>query len=153
MHICEQWEIYMSQFCTVSKWNRTIASNAKQSSLWISQFAPVTNRKPSTKAHLLTWIKFNSIMDKYLRMSCSMGSKILTTQKLQRLNFWSFGVNTLFRPTHFWLCGHQSTTGISLIRVMPRSHVMLPPYGRRTVLRSVIGKMWFSKIVWSCGQL
>ena len=35
---------------------------------------------------------------------------------------------------------------------MPRSHIMLPPYGHRKVLRSTIGnKTWFLKTVRSCG--
>ena len=34
---------------------------------------------------------------------------------------------------------------------MPRSHIMLPSYGHRTVLQSTVCKTWFLKIVRSCG--
>ena len=37
------------------------------------------------------------------------------------------------------------------VLLMPRSHIMLPPYGCRTVLRSTVCKKWFLKIVRSCG--
>ena len=34
---------------------------------------------------------------------------------------------------------------------MPRSHIILQPYGHRTVLWSTVCKTWFLKIVRSCG--
>ena len=43
-----------------------------------------------------------------------------------------------------YLCGNYYT-------IMPQSHTMLLPYGRRTALRSTVCKMWFLKIVRSCG--
>ena len=49
-------------------------------------------------------------------------------------------------------CNQRGSCARSLFvfQVMPRSHIMLPPYGRRTVLRSTVCKTWFLKIVRSC---
>ena len=59
-------------------------------------------------------------------------------------------VNPCLDKTRFYFSGGLAELG-EISSVMPQSHIILPPYARRTVLWYTVCKMRFLKIVRSCG--
>ena len=72
---------------------------------------------------LLTWINYNSSMDKKLRPSWSVEWKYLFIPKLQRCSRWSLGTDKYFHSILYWACDYLFMPIINVSKRGPRNYI------------------------------